>query len=126
VKDISVVEAIATPMITEVKPSHDRSVGVPPTMIIVKKAVNKGSAALTVCVKAMLTSEIDMFAQRMPNQFKTDNGKRIVSFSALTFGKPCHCNAQATRQQKEQVPKFTEVIRTGFGYALSSLLLSTL
>mmetsp|Transcript_7770 Transcript_7770/g.13427 ORF Transcript_7770/g.13427 Transcript_7770/m.13427 type:complete len:108 (-) Transcript_7770:623-946(-) len=71
VNEISAVEATTMPAMTTSKLSQARRVGLLPISTAVKRAVKKGSAAFTVWVKEIWTSDTEMFEKSMPLQCST-------------------------------------------------------
>mmetsp|Transcript_53663 Transcript_53663/g.110774 ORF Transcript_53663/g.110774 Transcript_53663/m.110774 type:complete len:104 (+) Transcript_53663:606-917(+) len=70
VNEISAVDATTMPAITKKRLAQARSEGHVPMSSAVKRAVKNGSAAFTVCVNEMWTSETEMLEKSIPPQWK--------------------------------------------------------
>mmetsp|Transcript_22547 Transcript_22547/g.40706 ORF Transcript_22547/g.40706 Transcript_22547/m.40706 type:complete len:106 (+) Transcript_22547:390-707(+) len=74
VNDVWAVVATAMPAMTNMRLPQAFRDGRSPMRQIVKSAVKRGSAALTVCVNDMCTSETDTFEKSIPIQCRTISG----------------------------------------------------
>mmetsp|Transcript_65446 Transcript_65446/g.147564 ORF Transcript_65446/g.147564 Transcript_65446/m.147564 type:complete len:88 (+) Transcript_65446:709-972(+) len=74
--------------------------------------MKSGSAALTVCVNAKFTCEMDTSASRHPTQCSIASGANFIQ-SSREHGGRRRPNAQASTQHAEHTPKFTALRSTG-------------
>mmetsp|Transcript_20433 Transcript_20433/g.45078 ORF Transcript_20433/g.45078 Transcript_20433/m.45078 type:complete len:253 (-) Transcript_20433:73-831(-) len=83
-------------------------------VVIISRAVMKGSADLIVCTKAMLTSHTEMLANAMHIQCRHTSGSSLTAVRLVNLGGgPAKRSIHIIMQHREHVPKLIAVTVSG-------------